>query len=504
MKNFFVTILIVFLLAGCKSFPLNLPPSKRISTTPTSLSGGVISPENANRMTSLVIWNNPPYTDPEYIISFSPGGYRLATSSSHSVTIRDVTSLTPIQRFDTGTANIISPDWSLVAAVSNNDAPEYMMLYDFADGDLLKQWDPIGKYNYSINEFSPDGSVLAQMEMPGNVIHLWSMPSGIFLRDIQGNGTFSNALAFSPDGKTIASTYWDMTSSDSIIHFWDVESGTELEPLQTSAITINYLTFSPDGKTLAILDSGSNNLVTLWDRVSGKQGPDLGITHYIDPLSGVQTYSQMIVSGWPVFSPDGKVLAVGSWDVSGTTLLIDTATGDLLTNLNTGGSGTSGLAFSSDGTKLAISTNDGTLSIWGVGSSVTPLATITATITPSPLQLPLTTQPKCWTILASSVPDPNEIIDLHQSEIIFDLKSTGSIQTLVNEHGNYVIEQLQINEFSIRGKKVTLENQQLSNGFLQTIEFGRVVILTADWSGSCMVMVVTPDQFDKIEEWLDQ
>jgi WD40 repeat protein len=117
-----------------------------------------------------------------------------------------------------------------------------------------------------------------------------------------------NTLAFSPDGKTLASGSMDKT-----IILWDVASSQPLAPPLTGhTASVWSVAFSPDGQTLA---SGSfDTNIILWDVASGQP--------FGSPLTG---HTGTVYS--VAFSPDGQTLASGSAD--GTVILWDLDFGSL-------------------------------------------------------------------------------------------------------------------------------------------------------------------------------
>jgi len=106
--------------------------------------------------------------------------------------------------------------------------------------------------------FSSDGRYLAVGTRGGSSVQLIDTSSWQVIRTFEGHTSWVWSVAFSPDGKLLASGSWDET-----IKLWEVATGREVRTLEGHTGWINSVAFSPDGKLLA---SGSNDgTIKLWD-----------------------------------------------------------------------------------------------------------------------------------------------------------------------------------------------------------------------------------------------
>jgi WD40 repeat protein len=203
---------------------------------------------------------------------------------------------------------------------------------------------------YSV-AFSRDGKILASASWDGT-IKLWDTKSGRELRTLAGHVRGVYRAVFSPDGKQLASA-----SRDRTVKLWDVATGANTRTFEAESLAVKSVAWSPDGRLLA--SSGNDGVVKLWDAESLKE---------LRAMKHAWRDGRAGLANCVLFSPDGRVLAARNWD--GTVSLWEVSTGleaHTLAVVNADAA-ISSIAFSQDG-RLVAAADEGTkVKFWDVAT----------------------------------------------------------------------------------------------------------------------------------------
>ena len=188
-----------------------------------------------------------------------------------------------------------SPDGKLLATAHfYGNGPGEIKLWDTKTGTLIATL-PVRIKDAGVLalRFSPDGSILAgsvsaqSSSQPPGVVVLWDVAGRRELKTLNGHTERMTALAFTPDGRGLASG-----GKVGTVTFWDIASGRETGRIAGNPGGVRALAYSPDGKALAI---SSGTTLKLWDVIGNRPGATL------EP-DGFRAQSV-------AFAPDGRTLA---------------------------------------------------------------------------------------------------------------------------------------------------------------------------------------------------
>jgi WD40 repeat protein len=221
-------------------------------------------------------------------------------------------------------------------------SPDGRTLVSGGQDGTIRFWDPatgqelakLAAHKNCVNQlaFTPDGQTLASASCD-HTIKLWQPASHELLATLDGHADEVHSLAISPDGRRLASG-----GNDEITLVWNLATRSVVNRLDTfpGQGTVNALAWLPDSRRLVI---GTATQTLLWNiNEAAERISDLGATGAaVSPVNGqialstlrrtIQVHdpdepskveelvAQSAIDGAALaFSPDGRVLAAGTYD----------------------------------------------------------------------------------------------------------------------------------------------------------------------------------------------
>lgn len=237
-----------------------------------------------------------------------------------------------------------TPDLSFAAYES---AAGEIRVIDLRDGRELWRTTASTEYVTAV-AFSPDGKTLASAIHGAADIRLWDTATGKPIGQLAGHGSWVSSLVFWPDGKKLTSS-----SADQTIRIWDMAGQKCLDVLRGHRQEVWRVALLPDDKTL--VSGAKDGTVCFWDT---------SVTH---PHQARLTLPMENVDNWN-FAPDGhsiltldqhgQVAQGGGADFQQQSPLLEVAT-----NIYSS-------CFSSDGRFLAVCWTNGIIQVWNPSQRV--------------------------------------------------------------------------------------------------------------------------------------
>jgi WD40 repeat protein len=278
-------------------------------------------------------------------VAFSPDGKRLASGGEFEpIFLWDPKTGKEMQTLPNPSgvwALAFSADGKLLAVVG---ATEFFYLWDPATGKEMGRLE-VTRGCVRDLAFAPRGHLLVTADM--DCARLWNAAEKKMLHTLETEKAAVHAVAFSPDGRSVAAA-----CDDAMVRVWDT-TGKLRYRLKGHAGDIKAVRYSRDGKHLV---TAGPKETCVWDTAKGKSLGGLGKT----PVG----------AGSAAFSPDGKLLALGTID--GRVRLWDWATLTEIFQTRRHHSGRAGLAFSPDCRTLASA--EGILHLWDTATGKQKLA----------------------------------------------------------------------------------------------------------------------------------
>jgi WD40 repeat protein len=305
------------LASGCKdqkAMLWNIHPNRAVTTVSNVISRPVFSPDGrlvaaGTDQGAVALWDvatlqvRAVFAGARDAVAFSADGNVLVTrGADYFLKAFDVATRSAretISRGPAATTNdqaALSPDGQILVIGLTNGTLSFWQARTGMEMATIPQ-----AYASNIFQlvFSPNGKLLAVTGREweaGRVpaAKIWDVATHTMVKLIAGHRDTVLGVAFSPDGKTMATC-----GADNSINFWDTTSWREIAPALGQKETVSSVAFAPNGKTLA--SASFDGTMKLWNFSTRRELASLKLDWAPSNMA---------------FSPDGQTVATLHWDHS--------------------------------------------------------------------------------------------------------------------------------------------------------------------------------------------
>ncbi|HEX7312595.1 MAG TPA: caspase family protein [Pyrinomonadaceae bacterium] len=272
--------------AGRKSRRFSARNHTRIKSIAVNPKGTILASGGEDK--TLILWDvtgRVPWKvrkESAELLAFSPDGELLAAvGEDGTIKLFKVKTWTKTEIPGRGHIKSIlfSPDGKILASLGVKQTKRILDLWEVPSGRHLRSLDP-------------DST-------PEEILRLWGTRQGadnafdqsarVLFGLLLDSTTVSGPMAFSPDNRYIACEAVNRATANYDIKVWDAQTGATVHKLSGHRSSIHSIAFSPDGKVLA--SGGLDKTLRLWDARGGKE------------LAAIVPLNQ---DDWIAFTPDGR------------------------------------------------------------------------------------------------------------------------------------------------------------------------------------------------------